>query len=213
MRITLPQPLADVCTERERELCEILDRGDTPPTSLLDKYRDPPLKAHLVAEVSGKCMYCESNVTHVYYGDVEHIRPKTKFPRERLTVSNLGFVCALCNNAKGDFWDDSTPLLNPYIDDPEAELLALGYSIARRPGRVRARLTIEKLDLNRLALVERRRERIQMLEELADQYVACPPGVIRELLETELLRHAAASGEFAFTVRAYLEAACGLSSS
>lgn len=209
-RVPLPSPLAETCTQRDLKLRELLATGEKPPESLLAAYRDPPLKAHLVAEVSGKCMYCESKVTHVYFGDVEHIRPKSRFPAERLSVSNLGLACARCNNNKGEFWDDQNPLLDPYVDNVEVELLAFGFSIVRRPGRDRARLTIDKLQLNRTSLVERRAERIQMLAELADQFSKAPNGAIRDLLEAELLRQAGSEYEFAFAVRAYLEAACGL---
>jgi uncharacterized protein (TIGR02646 family) len=165
---------------------------------------------HLVAEVHGKCAYCESKVTHVYFGDVEHIRPKTVFPAERLDLENLTLSCAQCNNAKGEFWDANTPLLNPFEDHPNQEVLALGFMIARRPGRSRARLTIERLGLNRPALLERRKERIEALQALADQYVQEPDGPIKDLLRTELRRHATDDGEYAMIVRAYLEAACDL---
>jgi uncharacterized protein (TIGR02646 family) len=141
---------------------------------LLDSYRAPALKAHLVSEAHGKCVYCESKITHVYFGDIEHIKPKAKFPRERLDVENLVLACAICNNAKGDYRDASNALLNPYVEDPDQEILALGYLIARRPGQSRARLTIKQLDLNRQALLERRRERVERLQPLAEQYMLEP---------------------------------------
>jgi uncharacterized protein (TIGR02646 family) len=196
--------------ERAARLRQHLDAGEEPPQALLNSYRDPELKQHLVEEAHGKCVYCESKITHVYFGDVEHMKPKSAFPAERLDVTNLALACALCNNAKGDFWDDTAPFLNPYTDDPKEELLALGYIIARRPGHDRARLTIERLGLNRPALVERRKERVELLQALADQYMQTPPGSIRDLLRAELCRHAADTGEYALIVRSYLEAACNL---
>jgi hypothetical protein len=167
------------------------------------------LKAHLVIEANGKCIYCESKVTHVYFGDIEHIRPKAKFPEERLDPENLGLACALCNNAKGEFWDEATPLLNPYADDPGEELIALGFLVTRRPGRNRARITVELLRLNRPALLERRKERIELLQPLADQFMEEPPGPIKDLLRGELCRQAGNDQEYAMIVRAYLKAACG----
>lgn len=210
-RRPLAAPLLAKMTARAIRLRQFLENGTEPPEALLATYRDPELKAHLVEEAYGKCVYCESRITHVYFGDVEHLKPKSWFPSERLDVVNLGLACALCNNAKGEFWDDSTHLLDPYTDDPERELLALGYILARRPTCDRARLTIEKLDLNRQALVERRRERIELLQALVDQYVQAPAGSIKDLLRTELCRQANDAAEYAFIVRAYLAAACGLS--
>jgi len=46
------------------------------------------------------------------------------FPRERLDPENLVLACAVFNNTKGDFWDDANPLLNPFTDDPDEEILA-----------------------------------------------------------------------------------------
>lgn len=136
------------------------------------------------------------------------MKPKSEFPEERLDVTNLVLACALCNNAKGEFWDNGIPFLDPYADDPAGELLALGFFISHKPGRNRARLTISKLGLNRLALVERRKERVELLQALADQYVQAPEGPIKDLLRAELWQHADTSAEYAFIVRSYLKAAC-----
>jgi uncharacterized protein (TIGR02646 family) len=210
VRWELTEELAARTTERAARLRQYLEDGEDPPPALLNSYRDPELKQHLVAEAHGKCVYCESKITHVYFGDIEHMRPKSAFPAERLDVNNLALACALCNNAKGEFWDETTPWLDPYTDDPRHELLALGYIVARRPGRDRARLTVDKLQLNRPALVERRKERVELLQSLADQYVQAPTGPVKDLLRAELCRHASDSGEYAFIVRSYLEAACSL---
>ena len=188
----------------------MLEAGEAPPESLLNSYRDPELKAHLVAEAHGKCSYCESKITQIYFGDIEHIKPKARFPHERLDRENLALACALCNHAKADFWEDATPLLNPYVDYPNNEFIALGFWIVRRPPSLRARLTIHQLELNRPALVERRKERIELLENLADQYMQSPSGVVKDLLRAELCRQANDDAEYAFIVRAYLESACNL---
>lgn len=207
-------PLADSVkarlTDLASRLAHCISQGEEPPPVVLDGYRETALKSHLILEAHGKCMYCESRISHVYFGDVEHIRPKSLFQAFRLAHDNLGLVCAICNNAKGEFWDDLFPLLNPYEDDPEQELLPLGFMIARRPSHERARLTIEKVQLNRPALMERRKERIDLLQSLADQYVLAPEGQLKEVLRAELCRQASDDSEYAFVVRAYLQASCGL---
>ncbi len=196
--------------ERVEMLRAHIANGENPPETLLNAYRDPEVKQHLVVEAYGKCMYCESKITHVYFGDVEHIKPKSLFPEDRLSIENLGLACALCNNAKGDFWDAATPLLNPYEDNPTVELLAFGYMIVRRPGKDRARVSIEQLGLNRQALLERRKERIELLQPLVDQFSLTPEGAVKKLIQGELTRQAGSDGEYALVVRAFLEAACGL---
>jgi len=209
-RNDLPDQLKERLLDRIEKLHFAIAANETPPPSVLEFYRDPAVKAHLVAEAHGKCVYCESKITHVYFGDVEHLKPKALYRAEQLDIDNLALACAQCNNAKRDFWDPHTPLLNPYVDDPAEELVALGFIVARRPGRQRARITIEKLALNRPALVERRKERIELLENLADQYVLAPEGSLKELLRDELCRQAADDSEYAMIVRAYLNAACGI---
>lgn len=209
-RLPLGRPLATKTTARANELRRLLAEGADIPDSLLNGYRDRELKAHLVAESHGKCIYCESRITHVYFGDVEHIVPKSTAPERRLDIDNLGLACAVCNNAKGESWDDVVPLVNPYVDDPANELLAFGCLLMRRPDRLRARLTIHQLQLNRPELVERRKERIDLLQPLADQYVQSPDGAVRALLHAELCRQAQDDSEYALVVRTYLEAVCQL---
>lgn len=209
-RVPLPTTLSESCATRAAELKAIVASGGEPPESLLNAYRDPELKRHLLLEGYGKCMYCESKITHVYFGDVEHLRPKSQFPSERLDVSNLGLACAICNNKKGEYWDDIAPVLNPFVDTPSDEVMMLGFLLVRRPGRSRARVTIEKLELNRPALLERRRERIELLQPLADQYVVAPDGPVREIIKGELVRQAGQDSEYSLVVQTYLVAACGI---
>jgi uncharacterized protein (TIGR02646 family) len=106
IRADLPPELRTRMEDRAARLRQMLEAGEAPPESLLNSYREPELKAHLVAEAHGKCLYCESKVTHIYFGDIEHIKPKARFPHERLDRENLALACALCNHAKADFWEE-----------------------------------------------------------------------------------------------------------
>lgn len=209
-RLELDEEIASALEEKSAQLLQLLDEGAEIPAAVLDAYRAPGIKEHLIAESHGKCVYCESKITHVYWGDVEHIKPKASFPRERLIIENLCLACARCNNAKSDFWNAATPLLNPYEDNPAESLMAFGSWIARRPGRERARVTIDRLQLNRMDLVERRHERWLLLQPLVDQYVQTPEGPVREVIRVELLNQASDDNEYALVIRAYLEAACDL---
>lgn len=68
------------------------------------------VKNTLIAEQYGKCCYCESYVTHVSYGDVEHYRPKGGYRQHddddlhcpgyfwlAYEWDNLLFSCEICN--------------------------------------------------------------------------------------------------------------------
>lgn len=209
-RVPLSANLQAEIDKRIDILLDHLARDEKPPQSVLDFYKTPKLKAHVTSECNEKCMYCESKVTHVYYGDVEHIRPKALFPTERLDPPNLGYVCAICNGAKSDFWNDEVPLLNPFDDDPADHLLVWGNHVARRPGSARGQLTAAKLELNRPALLERRKERIGHLEDLAHVYAMTAEGPVKDLIRAELRRHAKEDSEYSFFVREYLKRTCDL---
>jgi uncharacterized protein (TIGR02646 family) len=75
-----------------------------------DVYAHADVKASLRAAQHDKCCFCESKVSHVAFGDVEHFRPKAGFrggPGEALTApgyywlayewTNLLYACEVCN--------------------------------------------------------------------------------------------------------------------
>jgi 5-methylcytosine-specific restriction endonuclease McrA len=66
----------------------------------MNKYQHEEIKACLVAMFHGKCAYCESQITHVTYGDIEHFRAKSN-PRYAHLIfewENLLLSCPICNN-------------------------------------------------------------------------------------------------------------------
>jgi uncharacterized protein (TIGR02646 family) len=75
-----------------------------------DVYGDATVKSSLRIAQYDKCAFCESKVTHVAFGDIEHFRPKAAFrttSHDALTRpgyywlayewTNLLFACELCN--------------------------------------------------------------------------------------------------------------------
>ena len=142
----------------------------------LNKYRHPQVKSALVSLFHGKCAYCESHITHVDYGHVEHYRPKggpNGSPDLCFEWANLLLACGICNGAefKSDHFPeavDGGPVINPCEDDPamhfefrfDAKLgLASVYGITSR-----GRTTENLLGLNRPEL---RRFRSQQVKKLA----------------------------------------------
>lgn len=100
-------------------------------------YAAKSVKNALIRSQHGKCGFCESKVTYVTYGDVEHFRPKAGFVQSELdslerpgyywlaySWSNLIFCCPLCNQR---FKRNLFPLENPeerarcHEDDIERE--------------------------------------------------------------------------------------------
>ena len=73
-------------------------------------YSDKSVRVTLARMFFGKCAYCESRVTTIYSGDIEHFRPKGAFRNSNLTPivkpgyywlaadwDNLFFACPFCN--------------------------------------------------------------------------------------------------------------------
>jgi hypothetical protein len=73
-------------------------------------YAHQSVKAALIAAQYGKCAFCESQITHISYGDVEHFRPKAGYRQSAADAmstpgyywlayewDNLLLSCQLCN--------------------------------------------------------------------------------------------------------------------
>ena len=93
------------------------------------RYRHAEVKTALVDMFHGKCVYCESKVTVVTYGQIEHFYPKGQYVERTFQWENLLLSCDLCNNAhhKGTKFPldgNNDPLLiDPTSVGPEAHLV------------------------------------------------------------------------------------------
>ncbi|MFC3243972.1 HNH endonuclease [Gordonia humi] len=84
-----------------------------------------------------KCAYCESVIEDVAPAHVEHILPKSIFPKLVLEWSNLTLCCPTCNANKKDYYSTEVSLLNPYVDDPSNHLMFLGAFVWSIPSSLR----------------------------------------------------------------------------
>ena len=100
-------------------------------------YKHDEVKRGLVEAQHHKCAFCESKITHVTYGDVEHFRPKAgvrQSPRDDLVRpgyywlayewTNLFLACDLCNRRhKGNLFplDDPSKRARSHHDDVSDE--------------------------------------------------------------------------------------------
>lgn len=106
-----------------RALEQAYDAGEREFKFNSDIYGAKSVKNALIKAQFDKCCFCESKITHVYYGDVEHFRPKGGFRQQSsdplvqpgyywlaYAWTNLFLSCALCNQRyKGNLF----PLANP----------------------------------------------------------------------------------------------------
>lgn len=141
-----------------------------------EKYRHAAVKETLVRMFHGKCAYCESKITHVDYGHIEHFRPKSLFPDRTFEWTNLFLACGVCNGGefKGDRFPeaaDNGPLVNPCDDDPAGHFRFdhdPGTGLASVYGTTPRGATTERLlGLNRPALRAVRSRDVQRLAALA----------------------------------------------
>ncbi len=141
------------------------------------KYQHQKVKEAIVAMCgNGKCAYCESKITHIDYGHIEHYRPKAVFPEFAFTWVNLLLGCAICNG--GEHKSDNFPsraqggfLINPCIDDPSQHLDFIYDTTTRtaevKPTSVRGKTTEKLLGLNRPELVRYRSNTVRKLAFIA----------------------------------------------
>lgn len=168
------------------ELLKYVRDDSEPPDSIVLRYKNPEIKQAVKEDSTEKCIYCESKVTPTYYGDIEHLKPKKKYPELTFEWSNLGFVCAQCNNKKRDKYDEELPYINPYQENPSGFLIALGALICHKPNNRRGEITEKVIELNRSALIEARMERINSIRNLIDRYNSEENSSLKDALLNEI---------------------------
>ena len=166
------------------------------------RYNHKDVKETLLKETHGKCAYCESKLTHIAYGDIEHIIPKSSAPARTYEWDNLTTACDICNTNKSD----TEGMVDPYIDDPETVHFRFhGPMMTIVPGNETAKLTLIELDLNRPDLMGRRKDHLEDLGRRLEEIVTARDdrtraALIRALVETETK----STKEFATCTRAYV---------
>ena len=167
-------------------------------------YKHPDNKQALREASSDKCMYCESKVSAIDHAEIEHIKPKSKYPELTYTWENLGYVCSKCNNAKRDQYDENTPLIDPYTEDPEVHLRACHAFLYERRGSERGELTIATVKLNRPELLEKRLTRIGDIQKAINACYRTQNLSLRESALKSLHQEADSDKEYSLFVRAFL---------
>ena len=167
------------------------------------RYRHPNIKEALREETHDKCAYCESKISHVHPGETDHILPVSRRPDLCFSWTNLAYVCSECNRRKSDYYSETEPLVNPYVDEPSMHLNFFGPLVLHRDAK--GLRTTRKIGLSRVQLMERKQERIEQLNFLVQQWRETQNGMTRQFLREEILQYVSDSAEFAATMRAFIE--------
>lgn len=186
-----------------------LTRPNCPNPQALERrnYKHPDNKAVLRNAAHGKCMYCESKISHVDHAHIEHIKPKAadKFPHLEFDWSNLGYSCEICNGIKHDKYYLETPYLDPYADNPAAHLVFHGCILFAKNGSERGELTIKDLGLNRPDLIEQRQEHIERFILAINSCFRTTNEALRNAALTSLVEEALPDKEYSYAIQCILK--------
>lgn len=140
--------------------------------SIEKKYNQEEVKTSLKIMFHKKCAFCESHITHINYGQIEHFKPKSKYPELCFDWNNFLLSCAICNGKsnksnKFPLEDENGPFINP-VDEEPTDFLKFEYdSLTKRflilPKNERAFVTIKELGLNRDDLVDFRTNELKKI--------------------------------------------------
>ncbi len=206
-KLPLPAILQKNYAEWSNEYLACLESGKAIPENIKNRYRHNEIKEQIRSECFDKCVYCESKISHISPGDVEHILPKAHRPDLIFEWANLTYACEQCNRSgKRDYYDPNDPLINPYVDEPDEHLIAFGPIIFHKPGSRKGEISKSILKLNRTELVERRREAVEAITPLVDKWAAESNSRIKMLLKEEILNEMTDDKEYVFIIRHYLRA-------
>jgi uncharacterized protein (TIGR02646 family) len=141
-------------------------------TTIRRKYKHKEIKRTLEEMCQKKCAYCESKLSHVAYGHIEHFRPFSRFEDLCFDWENLFLSCEICNGKryksdKFPITNNGETIINPaedepsehleFLIDPATKLCYVGYKTAR------GKITEECLGLNRADLLQYRSTYIKKL--------------------------------------------------
>jgi hypothetical protein len=203
-----PKSLIDNKAAWKKDLLDAIASGGDVPQGIYSRYNSQDVKKALRAECNSKCMYCESEVDHIGYLHIEHIRPKArhKFPELTYEYENLGLACPVCNGNKSDTFDATLPFINPYVDNPPKHFYAAGPFVFAKARDKRAKLTETEIGLNRSALFEARGERIKTLRGLFDEYHREKNATLKAALKAQLLKEIENDKPYSFCGKAFVDA-------
>ncbi|MFJ7932296.1 HNH endonuclease [Peribacillus sp. NPDC096448] len=187
------------------QLTVALSKGSPIPNTIQNRYRHLDIKVGLLKETNNKCAYCESKVLHIDHGDIEHIEPKSLVPSKTFDWFNLTIACRKCNQNKAQYYNTNLPLLNPYTDKTEEEIIFCGPLPFPKPGSSKAKITIKKLQLDRVDLIEKRIELLNQIQPLLDCYENEQDAELKKLLLQDIQSYKEKNKEFSSMVTFFLK--------
>ena len=158
-RPAIPASLRKNADRWIKELTDLLLTPNPDPSKIKKRqkhYNQPDIKNTLEQMYQKLCCYCESRIGTASYGQIEHRKLKSEFPKLTFDWNNLHWACEVCNRSKGKQWNNAHSILDS-AQDCIAEHLGYRIEKGRRwPKSDRGRTTIDHAKLNRQELIEAR---------------------------------------------------------
>jgi hypothetical protein len=135
-------------------------------------------KPYLRRDFAYACVYCglhENEHGGPQPFTIDHLRPKSRFPKLRNSYFNLLYACSVCNRYKADDWPSDNPLadgkgyLDPYEHDYD-EHFAVDVSFQMISKTPVGSYMVDRLRLNRTMLMKLRQLR-QIEEDQHNRFV------------------------------------------
>ncbi|MBW8688114.1 HNH endonuclease family protein [Chitinophaga rhizophila] len=205
-------PVPAILQQRGREATDaLLERHNNGERNFASKvdfdskiYGHHTVKNALRDAQSHKCCFCESRISHISHGDVEHYRPKTAWVQDSEPFNRPGYYwlaydwdnlllsCQLCNERhKKNYFPLQTPsnralshqsnisleeplFIHPVLEDPARFITFREEVTVAINGNDRGTVTIERLGLTRPALNESRREILALIRTVYDMAKGFP---------------------------------------
>ncbi|MDQ5929799.1 MAG: hypothetical protein QG594_1580 [Bacteroidota bacterium] len=166
---------------------QIYDTSKTPENkktvqNIEKRYNHSDVKTSLKKMFKNKCAFCESRITHIDYGQIEHFKPKSKYPNLCFDWENFLLSCSICNGKsnKGDKFpleNEDGPFINPVDENPDDflkfEFDKITQTFLIFPKNNRGFTTIKELGLDRDDLIENRTIELSKIIYTLDLVLKC----------------------------------------
>jgi hypothetical protein len=148
-------------------------RSDPPAVSNYTQY-----KQALREDFQYRCAYCMLHEGDPYGGgfhhfQIDHFRPRNKFPDLINTYRNLYYACSWCNRAKGATWpsDPEQTLGYLFVDPCVEDLYTTHSTFDPSTGKLNSRtnagdFTITEIRLNRRMFKRLRKKRVEAQDDI-----------------------------------------------
>ncbi|HDY84776.1 hypothetical protein LCGC14_0526650 [marine sediment metagenome] len=127
---------------------------------LISFYNNEAVRNGLVKSSFGKCAFCECIPSEGGNIEIEHFRPKSKYPELTFEWNNFLPSCRKCNGSKDSHDTGVEPIINPYDIDPKNAFYFNDIEIKACDSNMKqlAEKTIEVCGLNTVRLWKPRAE-------------------------------------------------------